>query len=360
MEWVKCPPNHVLLPVKKVSQCQKRGRGVILMLKPYLNTSIASNTNSFQLNIMSSSEVARQTNQVEDSTSAATLRWRGTVKDMASTYVALREGCSEIGHELTVRGVVSEIVKNASNFRMYVLKDSRGQETLRVICREGDYVPVDDMTFEEMHEDVQVGDTVNVLGYPHRSQANNLCLYSNFIYVTKYGDNEYEQEVPTDEEEFVSSEDDTYEDDDESFADDSELDDEEFDRIVNEEDETDEESDHDGRASPVDIESHSEHTMSSVPFDASDPSYVLERIPMCIYENHLIYNGVTLEILSVLLNEPFKLVIITERSLTFTITKLGDQLVGVVVPPNSIERNCENGYDCIHNGSFESIVRILQ
>jgi hypothetical protein len=299
---------------------------------------------------MTTSAIAPLDNQNASPREIEALHWRGNVKDMEDTYRALPAGSSEIGHELTVRGVVSEIVKDADNFKMYVIKDRREQTVLRVICREGDYVPIDEMTFAEMHDDVEVGDTVNVVGYPHRSQSGNLCLYSNFISVVKYGNNEYEREVPTDEDSSILSEDDTYVPDDESEVSDTEV------ELVDESD-SGTETEY-GLASPVDIESHSEHSVNEL--DVNARNFFISEIPLKIYNGHLVYNNVVLEILAVHMDQPFKVSIGTERGLMFTVTKLGLGFIGVTVPSNSIEQNCNVGYDVLVSGSFEEILSILQ
>lgn len=120
------------------------------------------------------------------------LHWTGVVNVFHRTYSNIPPGCSEIGHEVNVRARVIDILQGTDSFKLYRVVDHSSLPCIptKVICRISDYVEENDITFDEMHDDIQVGDIVKIVGYPHRSITGNLRIYSSYIEVQKYNKSE--------------------------------------------------------------------------------------------------------------------------------------------------------------------------
>jgi hypothetical protein len=287
--------------------------------------------------------------QLETSVQETSAPWKGNVLDFAEAFQYIDYGCSDIGQEVSLKGKVHKIVKRSPTFQMYEIVDHKIEDwnkLVKVLCRSGDYTEVDEMTFEELHEDIEEGDVVKITGYPHRSTGGHLCVYASFMEVREYGDNEYEPELPSEEDEVLES-DREYEPEAEMESDD----DEDFDDNVDEEGSecvTDFEDNE--PTSPVDIEE----------MIASEPNVLLRDIPLRIFNEQLIYCNRVLNISSVLLDEAFKVTIKTYEGLTFIVTKLDNLIVGVTVPANDVEDDCDqHGYDVIQFANFADILRVL-
>jgi len=260
--------------------------------------------------------------------------------DFISAFANLKIGWFDNGITVSVRGLVTVKTDKAHNFKMYKIVDEKDKTNeIRVICLDSEYVPIDGMTFEEMHEDVEEGDVVKVSGYPSRSYKGNMCIYCSSILVKKYGDNEYDLEDDFIDDSMIENKE--VDDDETDYDDDDKL----FDENVVEEDEEEEEF---------------------LEFDAEDDHYIIDSVPLKIYKDHVVYNNVLLEILSCRVDTPGKLGFITRKvddkdgeRIKFTVTHLCKNFLGIMMEGNTIDEDKDNTYDVIEKGKFRELVEIL-
>lgn len=245
-----------------------------------------------------------------------------------------------------IRGYVTKKLDESSKFKMYTIVDRKTHDhEVRIVSIDKNYSPTDDMTFEEMHEDVQNGDLVDVYGYPRRSLKGNLCMYTTNIVVKEYGNN------------------DTYEDDGfvEFVDEENFLDAHPEDVFVPSEDSDSEESE--SEESDSEVKKESEVTRH-VELDPRDPVFrqksklVIPDIPLTIYENYVKFYDKMYLIKRIFLN-PLSVEIKTDVG-NFKFCYLSKGYCGVDVSPNPIEMDEHpNGYDMILKMKFSRVVRAL-
>lgn len=270
--------------------------------------------------------------------------WTGFNNDLHRAYSEIKSGSSEIGHEVIVRARVDKVIKNTPLFRLYSVVDHVTSTLLptRIICDAADYEETDGMTFDEMHDDIEVGDIVQITGYPHRSIAGNLCIYSSFMEVHRYGNDKYDSELSSDENSVLDSEDGSY--------------------VPSENSEGEEDESEFFCSDPMDIKETVEETDEETDDETDDSRNIFfPNIPLTVYHNHMLYCGRKIRIESTFLDEPFKVGITTREGIDFSFSKMGHSLIGVVVPNNSIESSRHRyGYDIVVDGSFTELMKVLQ
>ena len=276
--------------------------------------------------------------------------------EFVADFKDLSSGCYRDDVKVSVRGLVTVKNDKAHNFKMYKIVDEKDKTNeIRVICSESEYVPIDNMTFQEMHEDVEEGDVVKVTGYPSRSYKGNMCIYCSSILVKKYGDdNEYDLEDEFIDDSMIENKEvDDGETDDETYAEDeSETDDDElFDENVVDEDCDDDDS---------------EEEEEFPEFDAEDEHFIIDSVPLKIYKDHVVYNNVLLEICSIRVDIPGRLGFITRKAddrngdrIKFSITRLCKNYLGITMQGNDVDGDSKMSYDVIEHGKFSDLVKIV-
>lgn len=230
---------------------------------------------------------------------------------------------------------MNEKNESGEKFVSYSVSDKNDPSNVyKVLSYKKDYLPLDNMSFLEMHEDVEVDDIVSIQGFVARSKKGNPYIRATSILVREYGNNEYET---TDHE--VSDIEDVA--DDESVCYDPDYAPSES----SEEEEVEEEESFHGNYNPTVKE------LSEAHFEISD-------IPLTIYKDFVQYHGLFFSIDSVHTNTPFKLVLGTKVA-KFHITKMDSKFIGVFVSENPLEPDHPNGYDMIISGKFRDLLKTL-
>ena len=287
--------------------------------------------------------------------------------EFVADFKDLSSGCYRDDVKVSVRGLVTVKNDKAHNFKMYKIVDEKDKTNeIRIICSESEYVPIDNMTFQEMHEDVEEGDVVKVSGYPSRSYKGNMCIYCSSILVKKYGDdNEYDLEdefidnsmIENKEVDDGETDDETYTEDESETEDDDDLFDE---NVVGEEDEEDE-------VEETEYEEDDDDDEEEFPeFDAEDDHYIIDSVPLKIYKDHVVYNSVLLEIRSCRVDMPGRLAFVTRKvgdesnnRIKFSVSRLCKNYLGITVEANDIDKDVNRTYDVIEEGKFSDLVKIL-
>jgi lysyl-tRNA synthetase class II len=232
-------------------------------------------------------------------------------------------------------------------FVTYVIADKNDPDrTFKVFSKKGDYLRLDCMTFDEMHEDVEVGDYVSLVGKPACSLNGNLYINISRISVISYGNNKYELESD-DEEELIDT-DDEYVPEDES--------DEESDyETAVEEEESEDEADEDEMTAELEKVS-SDYYPAKKELDGE--CFEIPEVPMKVYNDFIEYRGHTYKLKAVRCNVPGKITLATKIG-NFEFAKLDRKMMGVYVPANTLELNYSQGYDLIIREKFRDLLEVV-
>jgi hypothetical protein len=234
----------------------------------------------------------------------------------------------------TFKGIVHEKNETGEKFISYKIADKKDPEDVyKVLCFKKDCLSVDNMSFLEMHEDVEEGDLVSVQGFAARSKKGTPYIRATGITVKEYGNNEYET---TDHEES----------DIEDVADDESVC-----------------SDPDYAPSESSEEEELEHNL---PIDNYQPTLKelsevhmsFPNIPMTVFKDFIEYQGRFFKIDFIHTNIPFKIVLGTALG-NFHFTKLDSKFMGILVPGNALEPDYQFGYDLIFPGKFHNLLHTL-
>jgi hypothetical protein len=248
----------------------------------------------------------------------------------------LPDNNGEISNVLkSFKGIVDEKIESGEKFVSYKVSDKNDPNyVFKVLSYNKDYLPSDNMSFLEMHEDVEEGDVVSIQGFVARSKKGNPYIRATTILVKEYGNNEYETTDHEGDDEEEDSESDPEYTPSESSEEEEEIEEEEED-----------EDDDVGNYQPTVQELLETH------FEIPD-------IPLTIYKDFVQYQSMYFSIESVRTNTPFKLVLGTKIA-DFHITKMGSNFIGVFVSENTLEPDHPNGYDMILSGKFSKLLKTL-
>jgi hypothetical protein len=239
------------------------------------------------------------------------------------------------------KGIVDEKIESGEKFVSYKVSDKNDPNyVFKVLSYKKDYLPLDNMSFLEMHEDVEEGDVVSIQGFVARSKKGNPYIRATTILVNEYGNNEYE----TTDHEGDDEEDDSESDPDYTPSESSEEEEEIEEEEIEEEEIEEEETVH-GNYQPTVQELLETH-------------FEIPTIPLTIYNQFVQYQSMYFSIESVRTNTPFKLVLKTQIA-DFHITKMDSKIIGVFVSENPLEPDHPNGYDMILSGKFRNLLKIL-
>jgi len=240
------------------------------------------------------------------------------------------------------RGTVVEKTESGKNFYTYKVADRYNpEEVFKVLSSKSEYLSLDSMTFDEMHEDVQVGDYVSVFGLAARSLKGSFYIRANGILVREYGDNQYED--VTDDPEEEDSDADYIPSDVEDTDDDEDEDDEEVDEDEDEE---------------VDEEVVKE-TYQPTAEELNGRNFTLPMIPLTVYHEFIVYQGKSFAIDWLQADQPFRMTLITAIG-KFHICKQDRGFIGVYVPGTNLEKeHLPHGYDMILPGKYRDLLRVL-
>lgn len=234
-------------------------------------------------------------------------------------------------------GLVGEVVeKNFQNKNTVKYKITDGNTQVSIVCIIHDFCSYDGMTFKETHEEIQIGDHVEIIGRPGMSRNSVPILYCSSIYKNEDCDCDCDCDCDYESESECESEADS--DSDPDY-----------------ETETLSSSDNDS-----DYESDSEETECS---EDSEDSVIyqvdVEEIPLTINNNTIVYQGRKFDIEEVITTTPLQITLTTEIG-PFVITEMiPGRFIGIRVPKNNLEKNLPNGYDIIIEEDFENIVKVL-
>lgn len=236
-----------------------------------------------------------------------------------------------------VRGVVIDKNASSSNFFSYVVADREDPDCcFKVIAKDTNYLRLDCMTFEEMNDDVEIGDYVSIIGLPARSKSGNIYINMQYISVTSYGNNKYESES---------------EDSDADYEPESE--------------EEDSDSEYEPESEEEDSDTDYETRMENVSSDylpklaeLNAPNFHIPEVPIKIYNQFVDYNGHYYKMTAVRVNTPGKLELVTKIGV-IEFTKMGSKYIGVYMPANDLELSYKNGYDMIIREKFSDLLEVL-
>jgi hypothetical protein len=255
------------------------------------------------------------------------------------------------------RGIVSEKIELGDKFVSYKIADTTNpKEIFKVLSTKSDYLSLDNMSFVEMHEDVEVGDEVSVYGRAARSKKGTFYIRATGILVREYGNNEYESSEDGDEDTdyepvYVPSQDEV---------------------VVMD---SDDDSEEDPEYTPSETDYESECSESEVDSDASSeedtdedyqPSlqelagdcFSLSKIPMTVYNQFVEYQNKYFAINWIRTDTPFKITLATKLG-NFHITKMDSNYIGVFVPGNDLEKDHPTGYDMVLKAKFRNLLKVL-
>jgi hypothetical protein len=91
------------------------------------------------------------------------------------------------------QGIVREKNESGEKFVSYKVSDKNDSNTVyKVLCYKNDYLSVDNMSFLEMHDDVEEEDLVSIQGFAAKSKKGNPYIRATAVVVNEYGNNDYE------------------------------------------------------------------------------------------------------------------------------------------------------------------------
>jgi hypothetical protein len=250
------------------------------------------------------------------------------------------------------RGIVTEKNESGDKFVSYKIADTTNpNEIFKVLSTKSDYLSLDNMSFDEMHEDVEVGDEVSVYGRAARSKKGTFYIRSTGILVREYGNNEYESSEDGDEDTdyepvYVPSQDEVVVMDSEE---ESEEDPEYTPSVSDEDSEVDSDED-----SEEDTDEDYQPTLQEL----SDDCFSLPTIPMTVYNQFVEYQNKYFAVKWIRTDTPFKITLATKLG-NFHITKMDSNYIGVFVPGNDLEKDHPTGYDMVLKAKFRNLLKVL-
>jgi hypothetical protein len=265
------------------------------------------------------------------------------------------------------RGIVTEKNDLGDKFVSYKITDNfNTSETFKVISSQRDYLSLDNMSFSEMHEDVEVGDNVSVFGHAAMSKKGSFYIRATGILVREYGNNKYES-VEEDSQsesdpEYIPSE--SEQEDEQEDLEESEVDNREDPEYLPSESEQEEELEETDHESSDSEEEEDEEVVINddyqpSPEDLSELRFVIPKIPLKVYNQFIEYQGRYFTIGHIRTDIPFRITLVTKLG-NFHISKMGKNTIGVYVPGNGLEASCPNGYDMILQGKFRELLKVLE
>jgi len=256
------------------------------------------------------------------------------------------------------RGIVTEKNESGDKFVSYKIADTTNpNEIFKVLSTKSDYLSLDNMSFDEMHEDVEVGDDVSIYGRAARSKKGSFYIRSTGILVREYGNNEYESSEDGDEDtdyepaHVPSQFDVVVVDSDEETEEDPEY----TPSVSDEESEYSSESEVDSEeCSEEDTEEDYQPTLREL----SDDCFSIPSIPMTVYNKFVEYQNKYFAIKWIFTDTPFKITLATKLG-NFHITKMDSKYIGVFVPGNDLEKDHPTGYDMVVPSKFRNLLKVL-
>lgn len=235
------------------------------------------------------------------------------------------------------QGIVREKNESGEKFVSYKVSDRDDPTTVyKILCYKKDYLCVDNMSFLEMHDDVEEEDFVSIQGFAAKSKKGNPYIRATAVLVNEYGNNDYESTDHDDS-------------DDEHFMDLPMSDDDS--------DYTPSESSESSLGEESETESVNE-TYQPTDQELDGTHVSIEEIPLTIYKDFVKYQGLYFSLDSVRTNTPFKIVLGTKVA-EFHITKMDSNFMGVFVSENPLEPDHQYGYDMILSGKFRNLLKTL-